>query len=285
MGLAVVVALATAVGAAEVARSSAKAPSDADVKRHVAALQGKLPGEGFTIVVQRPFVVIGDESPEQVERRSRQTVRWAVEKLKAAYFERDPAEIIDVWLFKDDASYKTHCKQLFDITPTTPYGFCSHAHRALVMNISTGGGTLVHEIVHAYVAANFAECPAWFNEGLASLYEQCGEVDGKIHGYVNWRLTGLQKAIADDQLPSFKTLCSTTTHEFYERDKGANYSQARYLCLYLQEQGKLQKFYREFHSRRNDDPSGYQALVDVLGRNDMDVFQQEWQAWVLKLKR
>ena len=51
------------------------------------------------------------------------------------------------------------------------------------MNISTGGGTLVHEIVHPFVAANFPNCPAWFNEGLGSLYEQSGEVNGAIHGY------------------------------------------------------------------------------------------------------
>ena len=46
------------------------------------------------------------------------------------------------------------------------------------MNIDTGGGTLVHEIVHPFIAANFPECPAWFNEGLASLYEQCGDHRG-----------------------------------------------------------------------------------------------------------
>jgi len=28
---------------------------------------------------------------------------------------------------------------------------------------------LVHEIVHPFMRANFPECPAWFNEGLASL--------------------------------------------------------------------------------------------------------------------
>ena len=40
------------------------------------------------------------------------------------------------------------------------------------MNIATGGGTLVHEIVHPFMAANFEQCPSWFNEGLGSLYEQ-----------------------------------------------------------------------------------------------------------------
>jgi len=89
-----------------------------------------------------------------------------VEKLKKAYFTADPQEILDIWLFKDKTSYETHCKGLFGKTPDTPYGYFSAADKALVMNISTGGGTLVHEIVHPFVAANFPDCPAWFNEGL-----------------------------------------------------------------------------------------------------------------------
>ena len=42
---------------------------------------------------------------------------------------------------------------------TTPYGYYSAAHRALIMNIATGGGTLVHEIVHPFVRANFPQMP------------------------------------------------------------------------------------------------------------------------------
>ena len=51
--------------------------------------------------------------------------------------------------------------------------------------VATGGGTLVHEIVHPFMRANFPECPAWFNEGMGSLYEQCSEVNGRIAGLTN----------------------------------------------------------------------------------------------------
>ena len=152
------------------------------------------------------------------------------------------------------------------------------------MNISTGGGTLVHEIVHPFVAANFPKCPAWFNEGLGSLYEQSGEVRGRIHGCTNWRLPGLQEAIRKKRVPSFKTLCSTTDDEFYNEDRGTNYAQARYLCYYLQEHDLLGKFYRRFHADREKDPTGYQTLKAVLGRDDMDAFKTEWEAWVMKLR-
>lgn len=255
-----------------------------DYPRHVRDLRGKLPHPEFHIVVQPPFVVIGDEPPEVVERRARETVRWAVELLKRDYFPQDPDFIIDVWLFKNERSYRRHARHLFGEEPKTPFGYYSPRHRSLVMNIRTGGGTLVHEIVHPYVQANFPDCPAWFNEGLASLYEQCGERDGRIVGYTNWRLRGLQRSIRRDELPSFGILTSASEDEFYSMDRGTNYAQARYLCYFLQEEGILRRFYHEFRAAHRTDPTGIRTLQRVLEVDDMRLFQKEWEEWVLTLR-
>jgi hypothetical protein len=187
-------------------------------------LKKKIPSDKFTIILQRPFVVIGDEPPEMVKRRAEGTVKWAVDLLKKSYFKKEPNEILDIWLFRDKTSYVENASKIFHCKPSTPYGYYSHADRALVMNIATGGGTLVHEIVHPFVASNFPECPAWFNEGLGSLYEQCSQRGGRIRGLTNWRLAGLQAAIRAKSVPSFKSLTSTTTREFYEDDLGTNYA-------------------------------------------------------------
>ena len=218
-------------------------------------LKKKIPGPEFTVLIEPPFVVLGDDPPEEVRYRPQDTVRWAVAKLKAAYFSKEPREILDIWLFKDDDSYRSNCRSIFHKTPDTPYGFFSHADRALIMNISTGGGTLVHEIVHPFVAANFPQCPAWFNEGLGSLYEQCGEVDGQIHGFTNWRLP--RPARGDPPASASrrsKRSARRPTSEFYSEDRGTNYAQARYLCYYLQEHDLLGKFYRRFHADREQGP-------------------------------
>ncbi len=258
----------------------------ADYTAHVQALQKKLPSKDFTVVIAPPFVVVGDEPAEMVRERAENTVQWAVKRLKKLYFQKDPQQILDIWLFKDKQSYEANCKRLFGKTPDTPFGYYSHEDKALVMNIATGGGTLVHEIVHPFVAANFPKCPAWFNEGLGSLYEQSGEVEGEIHGYTNWRLPRLQEAIRTKNLASFKKLCSTTETEFYDKDdRGTNYSQARYLCYYLQQQGLLQKFYRSFSEKQEADPTGYATLTKIVGSKDMGEFQTEWEDYVLKLRR
>src|SRR6266702_1304967 len=75
------------------------ASTNAAFTQHLTELAKHVP-EGFTLIVQPPFVVLGDESPDVVSRRAKQTVKWAVDKLKQDYFNRDTQEIIDIWLFK-----------------------------------------------------------------------------------------------------------------------------------------------------------------------------------------
>jgi hypothetical protein len=260
---------------------AAETPRSPEFARHLEALKPTVP-EGFAVVVEDPFVVIAEGSPEEAKLFAERTVRWAVTRLQLDYFEKPPPEIYDIWLFKGAESYEKNTQAIFHEKPISPYGYFSPAHHALIMNIATGGGTLVHEIVHAFIASNFPECPTWFNEGLASLYEQCGDADGHIHGCTNWRLPGLQKAIRAGEVRSFEKLTAMTATEFYG-DKAAAYSQSRYLCYYLQEKGLLVKFYKEFHANVKSDPTGYPTLKKVLGEEDMDAFKTKWEAEVLKL--
>jgi len=262
---------------------SPKGFTNADYAQHIMALKHKIPNSGFTVVLQKPFVVIGDEPAQMVRRRAIQTIKWAADKLKQDYFKKDPADIIDIWLFRNKKSYKKYALEVFGDRPDTPFGYYSHEHRALIMNIATGGGTLVHEMVHPFMSSNFPECPAWFNEGLASLYEQCRQKDGHIWGLTNWRLAGLQGDIRTGRIGSFEALTHTNEQEFYRCDKGNNYAQARYLCYYLQEKGLLVKFYHEFHANRKKDPTGYMTIRSVLGEKDMAAFQKRWEQFVLKL--
>jgi hypothetical protein len=263
--------------------------TEADFTRHVielsARIKKKVSSAEFSIVIQKPFVVIGDEPQKVVQQRSEDTVKWAVDRLKQDFFTKHPNDILDIWLFKDAASYEKHTRLFFSESPTTPYGYYSSSHKALIMNIATGGGTLVHEIVHPFMEANFPACPPWLNEGLGSLYEQCGELGGHIHGFTNWRLPGLQKAIRQRRVPSFKTLTAMDEGAFYNEDKGTNYAQSRYLCYYMQEKGLLVKFYREFIARQTLDPSGFKSLQKVLAEPDMDAFKTRWEKYVMTLRQ
>ena len=287
-GVLLLVACGTAAGREDGTSAPATAVStNTALAAHAARLREKAPA-GFTVLVQSPFVVAGDESPQEVERCARMTVKWAVDALKRDFFRKDPDEIIDIWLFRDTESYTNHAWQIFHDKPDTPFGYYSAQDHALVMNIRTGGGTLVHEIVHPFMRANFPACPPWFNEGLASLFEQSGEKDGHIRGLPNWRLPDLQQAIRQNRVGGFEQLMAMDEDAFYGRKSGApynsQYAQSRYLCYYLQEQGLLVKFYREFTANAKEDPTGFKTLQKVLGSTDMAGFLKRWEQFVLGLR-
>ena len=275
---------ALALGVVLIDEAASSPPfSEEAYARHVEALEERLP-RGFTVVVEKPFVVVGNEAPRTVRQRAARTVRWAVEKLREEYFSKDPHHIIDVWLLRDEQSYQRHAERLTGEKASTRFGFYSGRHRVLVMDISTGSGTLVHEIVHPFVESNFPGCPAWFNEGLGSLYECCREVDGRIRGLVNWRLPDLQAAVRRGALRSCEAMMQAGDRDFYTSGRGLNYAQARYLCYFLQERDLLREFYRGFVAAHRRDPTGVQTLRRVLGAEDLDAFQEKWEAFVLGLR-
>src|SRR5205085_8614695 len=112
-----------------------------------------------------------------------------------------------IYLFKDRQSYNSWNKKLFGEKPTTPFGYFSRARNSLVMNIGTGGGTLIHEMVHALAEADFPSIPAWLNEGLGSLYEAADmDAKGYVIGVTNWRLTGLLADLEKGSAPHYKDL-------------------------------------------------------------------------------
>jgi len=72
---------------------------------------------------------------------------------------------------------------------------------------------------------------------------------------------------------------------FYGDRTGVNYAQSRYLCYYLQQKASLVKFYKQFHARQKNDPSGFQTLKAILNESDMNQFQRRWETFVLALSQ
>jgi hypothetical protein len=260
---------------------AAAEPSATELKERRAALETRLAGQGFTVVVEPPFVVIGDEASATVKHHATGILHWSIQLLEAEYFKARPNKLIEIWLFKNENTFRKGAKKFFGDDPDTPYGYYSSEHEAMVMNIGPGAGTLVHEVVHPYIEANFPGGPSWFNEGLASLYERPTERKGHIWGLPNWRLPNLKKQIADKTLPPLGRLLGTSRDEFYDAPFDA-YAYARYLLLYLQDHGKLTEFYRTFVADEHD-LTGKAALEAVVGEK-LHTFEPRWRAWAIALK-
>src|SRR5262249_5052355 len=146
-----------------------RTPTVEDYERHVTALRGRLPAAS-AVAVAPPSVAGGSGGEAAVRRWADRTVGWGVRRLKESFSEAAPDEIIDVWLFKDAASYRRYAKELFDDEPTTPYGYYSPRHRALVMNISTGGGAPATAIVPPLLRPGLPDPPPRPNPGVGSAF-------------------------------------------------------------------------------------------------------------------
>src|SRR5215204_2815526 len=165
------------------------------------------------------FLASNDSMAKFIEYQ--QTVIRVFRYLYEDYFTRKPERPIRVYLFRDKSSYDSYCRATYEKPPSTPYGFYMSRERKMVMNISTGTGTLAHELVHPLLSEDFPGVPSWFNEGFASLFEQSGERKGKMVGFVNWRLPKLKQILKIGRGIPLTDLMKTTTEQFYgEDDRG-----------------------------------------------------------------
>lgn len=258
-----------------------KSPDAAEIEKIKEEVKKEL-GEEFSIeVIEGWFVTAGNAKGNNSAKR---VIRGVYNAMYKDFLSKKIDYPIKVYLFKDKESYEAYHVKTYGKKPSTPFGFYNSGDRKMVMNIGTGTGTLVHELIHPLLDHDFPGVPAWFNEGFASLFEACTFADdGSIKGLVNWRLPGLQKAIRDGGLVPLRTLISTTTDEFYGEKMGIHYAEARYLCLYLQEKGLLKEFYTSFRDGYKEEKTGARALEKVTGKRVEDL-EQEWIEWAKPLR-
>jgi hypothetical protein len=270
----------------EVAAEKARVEAEVLAKRSqytADALRARL-GDDCSLIVRSPFVVAGDMTEKQLQTWYDQTIAPAARAMAYSYFKKPPTEPITVLLFSKEEPYDHYAKKLFNDEKVSVYGYYKPDKKTLVMNIDTGGGTLVHELTHALIVYDFPDVPDWFNEGLASLHEQCRfrPAGQGLEGLVNWRLPGLKSAIKANRLGSLETLMNDD--DFRGADIGVNYAQARYFCLYLQEKNLLVRFYERFRARHQDDPQGVATARAVLGDQEWSKIDAEFRDWAMGLE-
>jgi hypothetical protein len=238
-------------------------------------------GDKLNVVAHPPFVIAGDMSASQLESYAKASVVRPARAMWAAYFDKKPDQVITTFLYAGQDNYKLHARKDYPDGGEPYYGYYSPAGRTMVMNINTGTGTLVHELTHALVVYDFPNQPTWFNEGLASLHEQCNVEQDGITGLPNWRLPGLQAAIRDGKLRPLAEL--VTKRDFYGPAQGVNYAQARYFVMYMQHKGLLREFYRHFRAHADGDAADVRAIEHVFGLKIAQI-EPAFIAWVKTLR-
>ena len=238
-------------------------------------------GSKIRAIVRPPFVVAGDLAADRLASYARWSVVRPAKAMWAGFFNKRPDKVITIFLFAGKKNYVPYAKRDYPEGDQPYFGYYMPTDRRLVMDINTGSGTLVHELTHALIVYDFPEVPTWFNEGLASLHEQCSVKERTIIGLTNWRLPGLQKAIKSNTLRPLRDL--VTKRDFYGRLQGNNYAQARYFVMYMQTKGLLRKFYKHFRAHHTGRDADVKAVEHVFGKKLPEI-EKQFIAWARTLR-
>ena len=131
-------------------------PTQKELEARAKELEKKLKGQGYTVLVEPPFVVIGDSAAQGREadhdRLSAQQGRRCSRRTSSP---SAPTELLEVWLFKNEKSFRKGTKKFFKDAPETPYGYYSPDENALIMN-ALGPG---HAVARARASVHGGELP------------------------------------------------------------------------------------------------------------------------------
>ncbi|MDA0835317.1 MAG: hypothetical protein O2955_19065 [Planctomycetota bacterium] len=255
-------------------------PLASDMLQTARALRMRLDDDRYRILVRAPFVLAGDLSAQQLDEYYRETIVPTQRALNTQFFDRLPKHPISVLLLHDDDSYR-EVSHAFDGLHRDCYaGYYIRDERRIVVNVSTGNGTLAHELAHALAHADHEDLPEWFDEGFASLFEQSEfSEDGlQLLGLTNWRIHYLAPALNRDRLPPLEQMFSRQA--IRSQNEGLDYAMARCFCLFLQERRLLAPFYRKMRQSLPNKSSSKETILDLFGYDDFTAIDAQFTAWL-----
>ncbi len=247
-------------------------------------LEEKL-GDNFSYYLSPPFVIAGDIRFEELKYLAENYVLKPARIMWSNYFNNKPDRVLTILLLYGQQSYRKWSESLFGHAEIPYFGYHTRGNNTLIMDITTGSGTLIHELTHALIIFDFPQVSDWFNEGLASLHEGCTVEKNTLKALVNWRLPLLHKSIKKKKLRSLKDLL--TKDDFYKNMKARNYAQARYFIMYTQEQGYLKKLYHQLvenWQRNSEKRLSDDKIVEKCFGKSLAEIEKEFIEWALKLE-
>jgi len=204
--------------------------------------------------------------------------------LSGGRFDKPPDRAVTVYAYSNEDRYFEGCARLLGKKEAcdSPFGRYVMNGRFIVANLTRGVSTVLHEMVHPIVQTDDPMAPAWLDEGIGALFEVPRfDPPGEIHGWSDWRLTGLQKAIGSVRL---EELFSMSDDGFRDAETLLLHeAEARFLCQWLDEQGLLWRLYRGRKAAGATDPRGEATFTQLVGKSPADV-SDTWKRWVSSLR-
>ncbi|QDV50437.1 hypothetical protein Enr17x_24770 [Gimesia fumaroli] len=236
------------------------------------------------LLVRAPYILIGDYETKTLDALHRKAIQPTEYALNVSYFDLQPDRPITIIALSSQERYQQVAYDLDQRKTGSYYGYFQSDEMRIVLNLTTGSGTLGHELTHALAQIDYPDMPEWFDEGLASLHEQCEFSDegNQLVGISNWRVQILLSALDRNQLPDLKSMVQQIR---INTDREAlTYAYARYFCLYLQQKRLLSPFYRKLRTNREFDETGQRTLQQLLNVHDLSEVDADFQQWLTSFR-
>ena len=239
----------------------------------------------LNVLVKAPYVLMGDYETETLEALHRKTILPIQHALSISYFDTHPDRPITIITLSSQERYQQVAFELDQRKTGSYYGYFQSDEMRIVLNLATGSGTLGHELTHALAQTDYPAMPEWFDEGLASLHEECefSAEGNQLLGTANWRAQLLLSALDRELLPELNSLVQQT--RISKKQEGLTYAYARYFCLYLQQKKLLSPFYRKLRTNQESDQTGMRTLQQLLNVNHLFEVDADFQKWLSEFRR
>lgn len=141
-------------------------------------------------------------------------------------------------------------------------GYFNKRDNVIFATVMGGYGTLLHEMIHALIFADFPEAPGWLEEAFATIYERTKWQNNRLIPLPNWRLDGM----------NFEEVSPLDLYEKYKGDIKLDHrdlARLRLFYTYIDELGQLKAFYQAVKASK-----GEVSVAQIA--KDLGVEQAAW---------
>ena len=252
---------------------------------NVIKANAKMIPDGMSITKFRHFVIFSDMDDELTYKLIDNDIRNTTDAMTNNYVNKMPDKITPIYLFEEYDEYRKFVLKNFDIAENdiSPYGFFKISKNVIVIRYVSWKGSILHEVTHRFIRSDFPDAPSWFDEGFASLNEKSTFKNGNLIGDFSLRIIPLRRAIQNNTYTDLKHLMNTNDEELYGKRTSYYYAQSRYLLMYLQQSGLLDKYYKKFRDSYSDDETGISQLEETTGK-PLNIIENDYLDFIKSFK-
>lgn len=229
-------------------------------------LRRMLRGMDVKMVGKDVFLVVGVEDDISPEVHYERGIKDFYNYFRNQYFEDLPRRLLVVLISSRPHVLVEATRKLYPQVGLPLYApFLGYYNPADNLIMTTGGrtgyGTLLHEMIHALIEADFPQAPPWLNEGLASLYERTQWTSARLNTLPNWRMDRMR----EDNIPSLQVLAGKAKEIGLHSNEIA---EIRLLLLFLDQRQLVDDLYRM--AKEKGSSFSLEEALSALGVNEED---------------